>query len=50
MIINLDDYWVQDVEVLRESERYELFPSNHIETVINTQPPFLFIMTIIRIG
>ncbi|MEW6363029.1 MAG: SpoVR family protein [Acidobacteriota bacterium] len=38
MIPNLYDYWVHDVEVLREKGRYELYPSNPYETVINTRP------------
>ncbi len=38
MIPTLYDYWVQDVEVLRERGRYELYPSNPYETVINTRP------------
>jgi stage V sporulation protein R len=42
MIPTLYDYWVQDVEVLRETGRYELFPSNPYETVINTRPPISF--------
>ena len=42
MIPTLYDYWVQDVEVLKESGRYELFPSNPYETVINTRPPISF--------
>ena len=42
MIPTLYDYWVQDVEVLREYGRYELFPSNPYETVINTRPPISF--------
>jgi len=42
MIPTLYDYWVQDVEVIRESGRYELFPSNPYETVINTRPPISF--------
>lgn len=42
MIPTLYDYWVQDVEVLREAGRYELFPSNPYETVINTRPPISF--------
>ena len=42
MIPTLYDYWVQDVEVLREFGRYELFPSNPYETVINTRPPISF--------
>ena len=42
MIPTLYDYWVQDVEVLREFGRYELFPYNPYETVINTRPPISF--------
>jgi len=42
MIPTLYDYWVQDVEVLKETGRYELFPSNPYETVINTRPPISF--------
>ena len=42
MIPTLYDYWVQDVEVLREKGRYELFPTNPYETVINTRPPISF--------
>lgn len=38
MIPTLYDYWVHDVEVLKESGRYELYPSNPYETVINTRP------------
>ena len=42
MIPTLYDYWVQDVEILRETGRYELYPSNPYETVINTRPPISF--------
>lgn len=42
MIPTLYDYWVQDVEVLREKGRYELYPHNPYETVINTRPPISF--------
>jgi stage V sporulation protein R len=42
MIPTLYDYWVQDVEVLRERGRYELYPSNPYETVINTRPAISF--------
>lgn len=42
MIPTLYDYWVQDVEVLKEQGRYELYPSNPYETVINTRPPISF--------
>ena len=38
MIPTLYDYWVHDVEVLKEKGRYELYPSNPHETVINTRP------------
>jgi len=42
MIPTLYDYWVHDVEVLRERGKYELYPSNPYETVINTRPPISF--------
>ena len=42
MIPTLYDYWVQDVEVLREQGRYELYPNNPYETVINTRPPISY--------
>ncbi|MBN2123025.1 MAG: SpoVR family protein [Deltaproteobacteria bacterium] len=42
MIPTLYDYWVQDVEVLKERGRYELYPYNPYETVINTRPPMSF--------
>ena len=42
MIPTLYDYWVQDVQVLREQGAYELYPSNPYETVINTRPPISF--------
>jgi stage V sporulation protein R len=42
MIPTLYDYWVQEVEVLREQGRYELYPNNPYETVINTRPPISF--------
>lgn len=42
MIPTLYDYWVQDVEILREKGRYELYPNNPYETVINTRPPISF--------
>ena len=38
MIPTLYDYWVQDVEVLKEQGQYELYPNNPYETVINTRP------------
>ena len=42
MIPTLYDYWVQDVEVLKEKGRYELYPNNPYETVINTRPAISF--------
>ncbi|MEN8188706.1 MAG: SpoVR family protein [Thermodesulfobacteriota bacterium] len=42
MIPTMYDYWVQDVEVLKGKGRYELYPSNPYETVINTRPPISF--------
>jgi stage V sporulation protein R len=38
MIPTLYDYWVHDVEVLRQKGKYELYPVNPFETVINTRP------------
>jgi stage V sporulation protein R len=42
MIPTLYDYWVHDVELLREKGRYELYPHNPYETVINTRPAISF--------
>ncbi len=42
MIPTLYDYWVHDVELLKEKGRYELYPSNPYETVINTRPAISF--------
>ena len=42
MIPTLYDYWVQDVEVLKEKGQYELYPNNPYETVINTRPPISY--------
>jgi len=42
MIPTLYDYWVHDVEVLKERGRYELYPDNPYETVINTRPAISF--------
>jgi stage V sporulation protein R len=42
MIPTMYDYWVHDVEVLKEKGRYELYPDNPYETVINTRPPISF--------
>ncbi len=38
MIPTIYDFWVHDVEVLKGRGRYELYPSNPFETVINTRP------------
>jgi stage V sporulation protein R len=38
MIPTLYDYWVHDVEVLKGRGKYELYPGNPYETVINTRP------------
>jgi len=42
MIPTLYDYWVHDVEVLREQGKYDLYPGNPYETVINTRPAISF--------
>ena len=42
MIPTLYDYWVHDVEVLKEKGKYELYPYNPYETVINTRPAISF--------
>jgi stage V sporulation protein R len=42
MIPTLYDYWVHDVELLREKGKYELYPHNPYETVINTRPAISF--------
>lgn len=42
MIPTLYDYWVHDVFVLQDKGKYDLFPGNPYETVINTQPPISF--------
>jgi len=42
MIPSLYDYWVHDVDVLKEKGKYELYPSNPYETVINTRPAISF--------
>ncbi len=42
MIPTLYDYWVHDVEVMKEKGRYELYPGNPYETVINTRPAISF--------
>jgi stage V sporulation protein R len=38
MIPTLYDYWVHDVRVISGKGRYELYPDNPFETVINTRP------------
>ncbi len=42
MIPTIYDYWVHDVEVLKEKGKYELYPHNPYETVINTRPAMSF--------
>ncbi|OGF27942.1 SpoVR family protein [Candidatus Falkowbacteria bacterium RIFOXYB2_FULL_47_14] len=42
MIPTLYDYWVHDIEVLQGRGKYELYPSNPYETVINTRPAISF--------
>lgn len=42
MIPTLYDFWVHDVEVLKEKGKYELYPHNPYETVINTRPAISF--------
>jgi stage V sporulation protein R len=42
MIPTLYDYWVNDVEVQQGKGRYELYPVNPYETVINTRPAISF--------
>jgi stage V sporulation protein R len=42
MIPTLYDYWVHDVDVMKEKGRYELYPHNPYETVINTRPAISF--------
>ncbi len=36
MIPTLYDYWVFDVDVLKEKGKYDLYPSNPYETVIKS--------------
>ncbi len=38
MIPTLYDYWMHDVDLLQEKGKYELYPSNPYETVINSRP------------
>lgn len=42
MIPTLYDYWVHDVEVLADKGKYDLYPHNPYETVVNTRPPVSF--------
>ena len=42
MIPTLYDYWVHDVFVLQDKGKYEFYPSNPYETVINTRPSISF--------
>lgn len=42
MIPTMYDYWVHEVEVLKEKGKYELYPYNPYETVINTRPAMSF--------
>jgi len=42
MIPTLYEYWVHDVEVLREQGKYKLYPNNPYETVINSRPAISF--------
>ncbi len=42
MIPTLYDYWVHDVEVLQGQGKYQVYPSNPYETVINSRPAISF--------
>ena len=42
MIPTLYDYWVQDIEVMRNKFVYDVSPNNPYETVINTRPPISY--------
>ena len=42
MIPTLYDYWVNDVEIIRDKWMYEAHPHNPYETVINTRPAISF--------
>lgn len=42
MIPTLYDYWVHDVEVIKDKGRYSVYPGNAYETVINTRPAISF--------
>jgi stage V sporulation protein R len=42
MIPTMYEYWVHDVEILKEKGKYKLYPYNPYETVINTRPAISF--------
>jgi len=42
MIPTLYDYWIHDVNTMHEKGRYELYPHNPYETVINSRPAISF--------
>ncbi|MEK6968795.1 MAG: SpoVR family protein [Nanoarchaeota archaeon] len=42
MIPTLYDYWVQDIKVIRDAEKYKHFPENPYEAVINSRPAISF--------
>ncbi len=42
MIPTLYDYWLDDVEVLKNKGQYKLYPGNPYETVINSRPAISF--------
>ena len=42
MIPTLYDYWVHDLEIIKNKREYELYPNNPFETVINSRPPLSF--------
>lgn len=42
MIPTLYDYWVHDIEVIRDKWIYDVYPRNPYETVINTRPAISF--------
>ncbi len=42
MIPTLYDYWVNDIEVLKNKGYYKLYPHNPYETVINSRPAISF--------
>ncbi len=42
MIPTMYDYWLDQIEVIRNRRIYEIYPSNPYETVINTRPAISF--------